>query len=185
MTSAAWYFAEATFELVAVEGLRGLAHGVPEARICQPVFDGLGLVAVLFGLGQIADGAAEVLLLHAQEAHARSQRPFFGILIEKGCEEALGLIGRCAFRAAKAARSAGVRAMPEFICASFRSLLLQMAGDLGVLRMLLEILAQFGRGKAGLAESHTKAWRRAACASESLGCFEDANALGAGLGDRR
>ena len=53
-------------------------------------------------------------------------------------------------RAAKAAVSAGVRAMPEFICASLDSLSLRRSRKLRVLGWVLEIFPQLGRrGRIG------------------------------------
>ncbi len=52
-------------------------------EVASAVSTVLDLVAVLLGLGEIADGAAEVLLLHAQKAHAGGDAAVVGI----GCEE--------------------------------------------------------------------------------------------------
>ncbi len=57
-------------QVVLVEGDRAFAHGVPEARGGQRVVEAGILRAVLLGLHEEADGAAEVGLLHADVAHA-------------------------------------------------------------------------------------------------------------------
>ena len=53
---------------------------------------------------------------------------------------------RWALRAAKAARSSGVRARPEFIRANFGFVFAQAVRNLAVLRMRAEIGAQLGSG---------------------------------------
>ena len=168
MTSAAWNLVAATIELILVESLRGLAHGEPEARSGERGLDGLDLVAVLLGLGQIADGAAEVLLLHAQKTHAGGEASVVGIGGEKRGEALLGLVEAVRVERGKGgalggrARDAGVHLRQRV------SFCLRCAGNFGVLGMGLEIIAQF-RGRGGIGRIPDQRLTQAACASGSLG----------------
>ncbi len=61
-------------------------------EVAERGFDGLDFVAVLLGLHEIADGAAEVFLLHAQESHAGGDAAIVGIGCEKRGEALLGFV---------------------------------------------------------------------------------------------
>ena len=79
-------------ELILAEGLRGLVHDEPEARVGERVFNDFCFVSVLFGLREVRDGGGEVLLAHAQEAHSGGGAAVGRIFLEERGEELIGLI---------------------------------------------------------------------------------------------
>ncbi len=117
-------------ELVLVKGLRSLAHGVPEARSGQRGLDCFGLVSVLLGLSEIADGAAKVLLLHAQKSHTRGHAAIVRFLLEQIGKALLRLVepvrveGRKGRALGGRARNAGVHLR------QLQFVLFQTAGEL-------------------------------------------------------
>ena len=175
------YFASATSKLVLVEGLRRLGHRVPEARSRQRILNGSRLVAVLFRLGQIADGAGKVLLLHAQKSHARRNASVLRLLPQQFLEARLRFVQPVRVQCGKGralgrrARNAGVHLR------KLAFIRLQVAGDFRVLRMRLQILAQLRRrGRIGRVPYQRLAQRRLRIGILRMR-FENANAFGPGL----
>ena len=168
-------------QLVVVKGLRSLAHGVPEARSDQRIDNRPGLVAVRFGLGQVADSAAEVVLLHAQEAHARRHPPIVRLLRENLGESSLGLFKAVGVEGGKGGALGRCACDPGVHPRQVGFVLFQMTRDLRVLRMVLEVLAQL-RGRSRIGRIPDERLTQGALGVGVPGMLpEDANALGAGL----
>ncbi len=143
------------------------------------------LVAVLLGLGEVADGAAEVVLLHAQEAHARRHAAVVRILFENRGEAILRLVELVRVEGGKGG-ALGRRAGDAGVhLRQLAFVFFQAAGEFGVLWMVLEILAQFlGRSWVGRIPDQRLA--QGGLRDRVLGMLlEDADAFGAGSWLRR
>ena len=132
-------------ELVLVKRRRRLAHREPEARSPQRILHRGRPVSHLLGLRQVTHRAAKIILLHAQEAHARRRPAILLVRIQQRLESCLRLIQPVRIQRRKRRLFLRRPRNPGVHLRQLRFIFLQLALDLRVPRMLLHVFLQLRR----------------------------------------